>query len=108
MAYTKKEESKEKDDKMCDFNFSEGNFEEWVDMMKKCCPDGKGNFDCCSIMREKMDEMSGKPDNEKKRMSGFKLMFNMMKMMGNCMKGKNSDFDCHSIMEGMMKDSEGG
>ncbi len=43
---------------------------------------------------------------EKNRLSGFKVMFKMMKMMGSCMKIKKSDFDCYSILKGMMKDRE--
>ena len=67
MADTKKDESTKKKSMMCDFNFSEGDFEEMVEMMKKCCPDTKGSFDCCSMMREKINEKSGKPDGEEKK-----------------------------------------
>lgn len=59
MTDIKNEGSEEKNAMMCDFNFSEGDFEEMVEMMKKCCPDAKGNFDCCSMMEGMMKNMTG-------------------------------------------------
>lgn len=43
MTDSKKEESKKKGSMMCVNNFLEGDVQEMIEMIKKCCPEGKGN-----------------------------------------------------------------
>ncbi len=46
------------------FSFPCGDFEKMAEMMKNCCSDEGGTFDCCSMMR-KMMERSGEAGAKK-------------------------------------------
>ncbi len=55
---TKKTGNEERSNK-ANFSFPCGDFEKMAAMMKNCCPDEEGTFDCCSMMRKMMEGSKG-------------------------------------------------
>ncbi len=51
---TKKTNSEKRPDE-AKFSFPCGDFKKLAEMMKNCCPDEGGTFDCCSMMRKMME-----------------------------------------------------